>query len=183
MPEFQNTHALPPAGLFRRLGAIVSDLLVVVGLLLLSTLVLFLPVLHLLLGKKAMVPSEVGWAWYSIYLLTMLTIWFGFCGYFWTRSGQTIGMRAWRIRVETEQATLVTWQQALQRWLCANISWLPSLLLLMAAERFGSITLKYMGQGLSLLGVVAWLVMYLDPQRRTWHDRVSKTRVTKLPKL
>jgi uncharacterized RDD family membrane protein YckC len=161
----------------------ISDSLVVVGLLLLSTFILFMPVLHLLLGKEAMVPSEVGWVWYSIYLATMLTVWFGFCGYFWTRSGQTIGMRAWRIRVETEQATRVTWLQALQRWLFATIPWLPCFLLLMAAERFGSIALKYMGQGLSLLGVVAWLVMYLDPQRRTWHDRLSKTRVTKLPKL
>lgn len=182
MSEFQTSEARLPAGLLRRVGAIISDSLVVFGLLALSTLIVFAPVLNLL-GKRAMVPSEVGWIWFSIYLLTLLAVWFGFFGYFWTRSGQTIGMRAWHIRIESASGALVTWKQALIRWLAAGLPWLPCLLFLTAAEQLASITLKYLGQGLLLLGVVAWLALYIDPLRRTWHDRISRTRVITLPKL
>lgn len=182
MSEFQSHDALPPAGLLSRLGAIVSDSLVVFGLLALSTLFLFVPVLNML-GKKAMTPSEVGWLWSVIYFATMLSVWFGFFGYFWTRSGQTIGMRAWRVRVEADHARPITWRQALIRWIAAGLPWLPCLVFMTIAERLDLSALKYVGQGLSLLGVVAWLGMYLDPLRRTWHDQFSKTRVIKLPKL
>jgi uncharacterized RDD family membrane protein YckC len=182
MPDVEVAQALPPAGLISRLGAIISDSLVVFGLLALSTLFLFVPVLHML-DKKAMTPSEVGWIWAIIYFAVMVSVWFGFYGYFWTRSGQTIGMRAWRVRVETEHGTLVTWSQALKRWLLSIAPWLPCLLLLIVAEQVGSTTLKYIGQAASLLGVGAWLIMYAGAKRRTWHDQISATRVIKLPKL
>jgi Predicted membrane protein/domain len=182
MSQVQSVSTLPPAGLFSRLGALVSDSFVVFGLLALSTLFLFVPVLSML-GKKAMTPSEVGWAWSLLYFAVMLSVWFGFYGYFWTRSGQTIGMRAWRIRVESQQAGSVKWSQALKRWLSAAVPWLPCFLLLILAEREHSKLLERAGQGLSLLGFAAWLVMYADPAKRTWHDRTSNTRVIKLPKL
>jgi uncharacterized RDD family membrane protein YckC len=182
MSELETHQALPPAGLISRWGAIISDSLVVFGLLALSTLFLFVPVLSAL-GKKAMTPSEVGWMWSITYFAVMMSVWFGFYGYFWTRSGQTIGMRAWRVRVESDQGTLITWSQALKRWLLSIAPWLPCLLLMMAAEQVGSIALKYVGQAASLLGVVAWLIMYADPKRLTWHDQLSTSRVIKLPKL
>jgi uncharacterized RDD family membrane protein YckC len=182
MPELEIAQASPPAGLISRWGAIISDSLVVFGLLALSTLFLFVPLLNTL-GKKAMTPSEVGWTWSIAYFVVMLSVWFGFYGYFWTRSGQTIGMRAWRVRVETEQGDLITWSQALKRWLLSITPWLPCLLLLMMAEQMGSIALKYVGQVASLLGVAAWLVMYAGPKRLTWHDQLSRSHVKKLPKL
>lgn len=181
MSEFQVTHASPPAGLFSRLGALVSDALVVFGLLSLSTLFLFVPILGWL-NKKAMTPSEVGWLWSLVYFAVMGTVWFGFHGYFWTRSGQTIGMRAWRIRVVNERGGSITCTQALYRWLGAATPWVPCIVLLMTAERLGSLPLKYLGQALSLVGVAAWLMMYFDTGRRTWHDRISRTYVIKLPK-
>jgi uncharacterized RDD family membrane protein YckC len=181
MPEFP-VHPYSPAGLFSRLGALVSDALVVFGLLSLSTLFLFVPVLSSL-NKKAMMPSEVGWLWSAIYFAVMIAIWFGFHGYFWTRTGQTIGMRAWRIRVVTEQEASINWPQALYRWLGAALPWLPCIIVLMLAEHFGSLPCRYFGEALAALGVAAWLIMYFDPQRRTWHDQISKTHVIKLPKL
>ena len=170
-----------PAGLLRRLGAIVSDSLVVFALLALSTLIVFVPILNLL-GKKVLAPAEVGWLFYCLYLLTMLSVWFGFYGYFWTRSGQTIGMRAWRIRVESEAGRLLTWTEALKRWIAAWLPWLPSIVLLMSAERAGSGLLKIVGQGLGLLGVGGLLWMYCNAQRAAWHDHISRSRVILLPK-
>jgi uncharacterized RDD family membrane protein YckC len=182
MPELKVASALPPAGLFSRLGALISDCLVVFGLLALTTLFVFVPVLSAL-GKKAMMPSEVGWLWSIIYFAVMAAVWFGFFGYFWIRSGQTIGMRAWRIRLLSNRNNSITWAQAFGRWVCALAPWLPGLILQMLAEQLGSSSLKYLGQASLVLGLVAWISMYFDPQRRLWHDRMSDTRVIKLPKL
>ena len=42
-----------------------------------------------------------------------------FFGYFWTKSGQTIGMRAWRLKVQTHQGNLISWPQAIIRSISA----------------------------------------------------------------
>jgi uncharacterized RDD family membrane protein YckC len=170
----------PPAGLLRRLGAIISDALVVVGLLLLATL-LFVPLLSHL-GAKAMTPSEVGWFWAAVYWLWLLCIWMLFFCFFWSRSGQTVGMRAWHLRVENDSGALLTWTQSLMRFWMGVLPWLPCLLALSVAEQFASDTFKYVGQGLSLLGIAGLLVMYLDPSRRTWQDRITHSHVVLLPK-
>lgn len=171
----------PPAGLLRRLGAIISDSLVVVGLLLLGTL-MFVPLLNHL-GARAMTPSEVGWFWAVIYWLWLLSIWMLFFCFFWSRSGQTVGMRAWHMRVESNAGELLTWTQSLARLWLGVVPWLPCLLAMSLAEQVGSVALKYIGQALSLLGVGGLLLMYLDPSRRTWNDRISHSRIILLPKL
>ncbi len=171
----------PPASLLRRVGAMVSDLLVVVGLMLLGTL-MFVPVLNHL-GAKAMTPSEAGWFWSVIYWSWLLCIWMLFFVFFWSRSGQTVGMRAWRLRVEGESGRLLTWPQAVTRLWAGTIPWLPGLLAMGIAEQLGSGMLKYVGQGLFLLGVSGFMSMCLDPLRRTWHDRITHSRVILLPKL
>lgn len=74
---------------------------------------------------------------------------FGFFVGFWTHGGQTLGMRAWRLRLVTPQGEPVNLQQAIKRYLAAILSWLA----------FG-------------LGYV-WILS--DPARRSWHDRLSGT--------
>lgn len=173
--------ARQPAGLLRRLGAVISDSLVVVGMMLLGTL-LFVPVLSHL-DAKAMTPSEVGWLWSVIYWFWLLSIWMVFFGYFWSRSGQTVGMRAWRLRVENNAGELLTWRQSLIRLWAAVVPWLPCLVTLAVAERLQSNALKYVGEGLSAIGVAALLWMYFDPAKGTWHDRITNSRIILLPKL
>src|SRR5262249_28031130 len=71
----------------------------------------------------------------------------------WTRGGQTIGMRAWRLRVMRTHGGALTWPRALLRFAVALIS--------LAAFVAGF--------------VWAWF----EPQRRTWHDLAADTSVTK----
>jgi uncharacterized RDD family membrane protein YckC len=65
-------------------------------------------------------------------------------------------MAAWRLRVEREDGALLTWTDTLRRLAAAVLSLLP------------------LGLG------YVWL--FVDPGRRTWHDRLSRTRVIVLPK-
>lgn len=181
MSEAQQSGRCPPAGLLRRVGAMVSDCLVVLGLLLLTTL-LFVPLLSHL-NAKALVPSEVGWFWVSIYWASLLLVWVGFFVFFWVRRGQTVGMQAWHLRVENERGMLLTWSGALTRIGYAAVPWLPCLVVLQLAERYQSLSIKYIGITSSLIGIAGLLLMYADPQKRTWHDRQSKSRVIQLTKL
>ena len=73
----------------------------------------------------------------------------------WTRGGQTIGMRAWRLRVTRADGTRVTWARALLRFGIALIS-------------------------LGLLGIGFFWAL-LDSRKRTWHDLAAGTAVERLP--
>ena len=80
-------------------------------------------------------------------------------GYFvvsWTQGGQTIGMRAWRLRVMRADGACVDWPQALLRFGIALISFA------------------------ALGGGFLWAL--LDPQQRTWHDIASGTVLVRLGK-
>ncbi len=68
---------------------------------------------------------------------------------FWTHGGQTLGMRAWRIRLVTPQGQPVSLHQAIKRYLAAILSWLAC--------------------GLGYI----WIAV--DPEQRSWHDRLSGT--------
>jgi uncharacterized RDD family membrane protein YckC len=72
----------------------------------------------------------------------------------WTRSGQTLGMRAWRLRTLTDSGKRLQVGQAVVRFCWGLAAWLP----------FG-------------LGVL-WL--YADPEHLALHDRLSRTRVVVL---
>ena len=142
--------ATAPAGLLRRLGAMLYDGLLLLALLMVAT-GLFLP----LTGGEAISPRDnpvLEFVYRAV--LALLTV--GFFGIFWTRRGQTLGMASWRVRVEREDGARLTWGDALRRLAAALLSWLPL--------------------GLGFL----WILV--DPQRRAWHDRLSRTRVVVVPK-
>lgn len=171
-----------PAGLLRRLGAMVSDTLVVVGLLILTTFVIAPPLLNLL-GKKALVPSEVGWIWTLLYWTLLLVIWGGYFVLLWSRTGQTVGMRAWRVQVQTTLGSIPSRRQAMQRLGWTMVPWIPGYVVLTLAERSSILWLRWVGWGLLLLGVAAVFSVFLTPTKRSWNDKMSDTKIIFLPKL
>ncbi len=145
MPDIDLATASPP-GLLRRLAALLYDSLLVAALLMLAT------VPYVMLTDGAAVPHWVR-VLFQTYLLAVM---FGFFSWFWLHGGQTLGMRAWRLRVVSGDGGPIRPRQALARFGWA----LPSLLLL----------------GLGLLWVL------VDKERLAWHDRLSGTRLVLLPK-
>lgn len=90
--------------------------------------------------------------WYQALLVAAAWAYFGWS---WTHGGQTVGMRAWRLHIVRTDGGPVDWPAATLRFAAAWLSALP----------FG-------------LGF-AW--SWLDPERRTWHDRLSRTRLEHRP--
>ena len=142
----------PPAraGLPRRLAAMFYDSLLLLALLMIVT-ALFL----LTTGGEAIDPRTQPVLEF-IYRLVLLLLIVGFFGVSWTRSGQTLGMATWRLRVEREDGRRLTWGDTLRRLGWALVSLLPA--------------------GLGF----AWVLV--DPEWRAWHDRLSRTRVVVVPK-
>lgn len=164
-----------PAGMFRRTAALLYDSLGLVAVLMLAT-VPFLPFLN----GKVLQPEEVGALAY-VYRAWQVIVIAAFFGFFWTWRGQTLGMQAWRLRVEAENGRSLTWRTALLRQAYGVLPWLPGFLVLSQAQSTQRPVLHIVGSALLLLGVAAWTAMWFDPRRRTWHDRQSRSRVVLLP--
>ncbi|MDD5033139.1 MAG: RDD family protein [Methylococcaceae bacterium] len=132
-----------PPGLFRRLGALFYDTLLLIGVLFLATAVL-LP----FRGGEAFQPNQLA---YSVYLLVVI---FAFFGWFWTHGGQTLGMRAWKLRLVTEEGGLPTWRQSGLYFLAALLS-------------------------LTAFGLGFFCCLW-DRDKRCWHDRIARIRMVRL---
>ncbi|HXH02197.1 MAG TPA: RDD family protein [Candidatus Competibacteraceae bacterium] len=145
MSTSQSTLPLPHAGLLPRLGAMLYDSLLLLALWLVAT-ALLLP----FTGGEAIAPGN------RFYFAYLVLVSFAFLGGFWVHGGQTLGMRAWRLRVQQHDGRPLTWRHALLRFLLALLSWLP-------------------------LGLGYWWLL-VDPERMTWHDRWSGTVVVRLPR-
>jgi uncharacterized RDD family membrane protein YckC len=138
------------AGVWRRLGAMLYDALLVIALLMIVT-ALFLPVT----GGEAITSATVGVFEY-VYRAVLLGVLILFFGWFWTRRGQTVGMTAWRLRVERLDGSLLSWADSLKRLAGAFVS--------LAAVGLG------------------YFWIWIDRDRLAWHDRWTNTRVVVLPK-
>ena len=115
------------------------------SLLIAALMFTFTLILVVLGGGTAISPASWG---FNISLLALNILFFG---WFWTHGGQTLGMRAWKIRVERLDGTALSWRDALLRYASAWLLLLPP------------------GLGFLWAG--------LDRDHRCWHDRLSATRV------
>jgi uncharacterized RDD family membrane protein YckC len=136
----------PPstAGVWRRFAAGFYDLLLLAAVWMLITLIFIV-----LRGGEAISPGSLP------YQLLLFVVAAAFYISSWLRGGQTLGMRAWRIRLEKSSGAAIDLRTGLLRFAS------------------GLLTIASGGVGL------VWL--WIDRDRLTWHDRLAGTRVIVLP--
>ncbi len=107
----------------------------------------------LFLAAAILLPFNAGEAVTNKYIIYpyYLGISFIFYGWFWTHSGQTTGLKAWKLKVLTLDKQPLSWSQAALRFATALLSWLP------------------LGLG--------FLWMFVDKDHYSLHDRLSKTAI------
>jgi uncharacterized RDD family membrane protein YckC len=160
-------------GLLRRLAAAVYDILLVVALLFIATFAA-LP----LSGGEAITPASQGPAAY-IYRGWLLAVAFGYFGCCWVRGGQTLGFRAWHLRLQSADGTPANWADAVVRFT------IGAALVLMALA--GLWSLRAAGWSLAALPAVlmilpalanlAWIP--IDPAGRSLQDLAGAMRVVR----
>ncbi len=93
---------------------------------------------------------------------------------FWSRSGQTLAMLTWQIRLVTQAGQRVSPLRALARYLLAWMWFLPALVAVWLAGLKGPLpTFSAMFAGVMAYAGLAWL----RPDRQYWHDAVCGTRL------
>lgn len=127
----------PPASLIKQLASMLYDGMLVFGIL------FFASAIALMFNQGEAIESN---PWFSLYLLLTL---FTFYAGFWKKSGQTLGMRAWKIRIVAEGGGNPGWGVCYLRLICALLS-------------------------LLCFGLGYWWRLF---KPYTWHDRLSKTRI------
>jgi uncharacterized RDD family membrane protein YckC len=122
------------------MAIIVYDFTIVISLLILATMLAMLAGFG---GRTAMKDPV-----YTVYLLS---IWFFYLAWCWHQGGMTVGMRAWRVKIEDENGNRPGWGRSTIRFLASLLS--------AAAAGIG----------------FAWALV--DSRNRTWHDILSGTRL------
>ncbi|THD12191.1 RDD family protein [Metallibacterium scheffleri] len=165
-----SSHAPQPATMPRRLAALLYDLLIALALLLVVAL------LAQLATRAQLIALHAGHA--QVPLLYQLLQMGVVCAYFvlsWTLGGQTIGARAWRLRVlATQGGGALHLSRALLRALCAALPLLALLLGYWAPPRTAVLAV-------AALWLIDYAAMPFDRMRRTLHDRLSGTCLRRLP--
>jgi uncharacterized RDD family membrane protein YckC len=120
-------------------------------------------------------------SWLSfLYLYTVLGIYFV---WYWTKSGQTLAMQTWRIRMIDQRGYTLKRRQALWRYFYGSLWIIPCVLLQWAfhLEKWQIIEMLF------AVALFFWpLTIYLDRkdqmQRQGLPDRFAGTRLVELPK-
>jgi uncharacterized RDD family membrane protein YckC len=132
-----------PASFLRRMAAMIYDSFVVFSFILLITTLAFI----LNRGQSFLPIKEL--------FMTYLALSTGFfLAWFWQKSGQTLGMLAWKIKLVDMYHNNLTWKTALLRYFLALFS-------------------------LSL-GGLGFLWCLVDKDNQALHDRLAGTRVVRL---
>ncbi len=124
----------------RRIAALVYD-----GMLLVAVLFMYTLVVSIVRGGRAVEPGTL---WFQLSLIAIVVLFFT---WFWAHGGQTLGMRAWRLRIVTADGGAVGWAAAFARLGAGLLAALPA-------------------------GLGFWWAAF-DREGRGWHDRWSGTRL------
>lgn len=137
-----------PAPLWRRIAALVYDIFPLIGLWMVTAFVC------LFAFGRHYDPAHPEWGTRLGLQLALLAVTVAYFVISWVRIGQTIGMRAWKLKLLRADGGKVGVWQALARFFLALLS-------------------------LAMAGIGFWWALF-DAQRRTLHDRVCGTVMVRL---
>ncbi|MBK1716887.1 RDD family protein [Thiocystis violacea] len=137
--------------ILRRLGAFLYDLVLLVAVLMFANAIIVIP--YEILTGHPIYDSFLPLTLMRLYLLGVIG---AFYVYFWTHGGQTLGMRAWRLRVVGNDGGSVGLGTAIKRFVWSIVSLVPA-------------------------GLGLWWSLF-NREGLAWHDRKSNTRLVMLAK-
>jgi len=160
--------------LLRRLAAMTYD-----GLLLIAVMFMATAAATALTGGESISAKN------PLFTTYLFFVCFGFFAWFWTHGGQTLGMRAWKIRLQKFDGASITLWQSLLRFITGLPAWICILLgivkiVLPESPIIGPPMswLFAMPNGLLLVLGLVWLI--LDNQFFLWRDKFTESSIVQL---
>ncbi len=153
----------PTAALRRRLACFVYEGVLLFGVLMFAGLVY-----GIVTDQRHALSGARGLQWLLFVVLA------GYFVVFWSRSGQTLAMQTWRIRLVTVGGDAVSRPRALARYLLAWMWFLPALLTLHFTGLKGSLP-AFAVLAAGVLGYAGLSRLHSD--RQYWHDALCGTRL------
>lgn len=154
------SHQISPIGypsLLRRLAAMFYDFVLALALSLGVTAVIVAIRVAVDGAEQVRAGGRALHGGYSVAVfISVLIVQLVFFAYFWSRNGQTLGMQAWRIRIDSPDNQPISFKTACWRWCLAWVS--------------------------AAVAGLGYIWALFDRQNRTWHDRWSHTQTVLLPK-
>lgn len=151
------------AGLVRRLAAMVYEGLVVVAILLMASF----PFAGAATGRLQGLPQRL----FQCYLFLVVGLYFVWC---WRRGGQTLPMKAWKLRMVDASGAPVGTSRAILRYVAATLA-------LGSSAVAAIVLLRYPRELTAWLALAPGLVTILwsavDRDRQFLHDRLAGTRI------
>ncbi|RLA12820.1 MAG: RDD family protein [Gammaproteobacteria bacterium] len=129
--------SLPSASLIKRLAAMLYDSFLILAILFVATII------ALLFNKGEAIESS------PVFTLYLVLVIFLFYSWFWSKCGQTLGMRVWKIQIINDYGRNPAWQVCILRLVFAVFS-------------------------MACLGLGYWWRLF---KPYTWHDKLSQTRI------
>ena len=173
---------LPPAGFLSLLGCWLYDFMLLCAVWLLAVIVYLIPA-QMLINVDSSQKNNLSTTEFSgpvFYAYLFLVSWF-FFAWFWKHGGQTLGLKSWSLRLQTENGHTLNWLQTLLRFLIAGTPWLISLFV------YEQITTRQLLQppyeySAFILGFGGLFWILIDKKNRSLQDIFSHTRIVKIPK-
>ncbi len=173
---------LPPAGFLSLLGCWLYDFMLLCAVWLLAGIVYIIPA-QMLINVDSSQKNNLSTTEFSgpvFYVYLFLVSWF-FFAWFWKHGGQTLGLKSWSLRLQTENGHTLNWLQTLLRFLIAGTPWLISLFV------YEQITTRQLLQppyeySAFILGFGGLFWILIDKKNRSLQDIFSHTRIVKIPK-
>lgn len=132
-----------PVSLLRRIAIMFYDSILLIALLFFASLPVAVPL-----------EMTMEHPYYPLFILYIHLVAFLFFGWCWTRGGQTLGSKTWKIKVVADSGGNVTWKHAFMRYIGSLLCWVS-------------------------LGI-GFLWCYTNKERLAWNDIISKTRLRRV---
>lgn len=162
----QPASALPPGPLWRRLAAAVYDLLMLVALVMTAIL--------LALAVAAPLDLDHGPVWSAFLRGYGLSIGLAYFGWCWTHGGQTLGLRAWRLRLRRGSGGDIGWRIAMVRYGWALVGPLTGLWVLAVGDYA-----RWAVNAASAALIAPYLPCLFDARTRSLPDLLAGTEITR----
>jgi len=180
-PQHDDT-TLPGAGFMLLLGCWLYDFMLLCAIWLLAGIIYIIPA-QMIAQIDSSASNNLSTTEFTgpvFYSYLFFVSWF-FFAWFWTHGGQTLGLRTWSLRLQTQDGYILTWLQTLLRFLIAGTPWLLALFL------YKQVTINHLlpspyQYSVFIIGFSGLFWVLFDQQKRSLSDILSRTRIVKLPK-